>query len=135
MSNYGTQNNFQYGMENDVEVTNDVENQNHNENWQNPSEVIANGMHFSFFVPVEECQDIERFVDEYIKVNLDESVTITGKLLRVSTWKKKEKGEVIGIYKQINLQVEAIDTTSDMHFSFPDKKEIFEDTIRIQYSK
>lgn len=96
------------------------------------AEVLNNKMQFNFYVPVEECPDIERFVKNYIRVKIG-GVNYIGELKKVSTWTKKEKGEIIGIYKEIHLRIESISTEGATELRFPDSKDMFLDDFDILY--
>jgi hypothetical protein len=83
-------------------------------------------------VPVEDCQDIERFVKSYVRVKLGGCLEMIGDLIKVNTWTQKEKGEIVGIYKEIHFLVESVSCTEG-ELRFPDKKCPFMDEFEIQY--
>lgn len=96
------------------------------------NDVLHNGLTFKFYVPVEECPDIERFVDNYIRVTLSGTLEMIGCLKKVSSWSKKEKGEVVGIYKEITLLIECV-TSKEGEVRLPDKKDLIMEEVNILY--
>ena len=92
------------------------------------SEVLNMNFNWKFCIPVHEMQELDNYVTCSIAVNVG-NMKISGTLNKVSTWKKKEKGEIVGIYRQIDMVVQSI-TPNDATqvLQFPDKKyQILED--------
>ena len=96
------------------------------------NEVIHNGMVLKFYIDVNECQDIENFVDNYIRVTISNTMECIGVLKKVSTWSKKEKGEVVGIYKEITLMIENIGCKEGV-VRFPDRKDVFLEDFVVKF--
>jgi hypothetical protein len=100
------------------------------------SDVLHGGMQLKFYVPVEDCPEIERFAGNFIRVRIG-AFHFIGELKKVSTWTKKEKKEVVGIYKEISLLVEQIFTRDEdgkeTAVALPDPKDMVADNVYIQY--
>ena len=98
-----------------------------------PTECLNDGLVFKFLVPAGELMDIEQFVGKYVVVTIDEGMEFIGDLVRVSTWKKKDHGEIVGIYQQITLEIECI-AAKEGEIRFPDKKDPFVESFSIRYA-
>jgi hypothetical protein len=82
--------------------------------------VFNNAMNWSFLVPVESLPDIEHFVGNYITVIVG-GTRVSGMLKKISTSVEKEKGEIVAVYKKVDVLVNEINGP----LSLPDKKDSF----------
>ena len=83
--------------------------------------VLNNVMNWKFLCMVHELPDIENFVGNYITVNVN-NTKVRGMLKKVSTVTEKEKGEIVAIYKQVEIIINDI---VNGELSLPDKKDSF----------
>lgn len=97
------------------------------------NEAVHNGMVLKLTMDVQDCPDIEAYTGTFIKIVMANSVSLLGTLKKVSTVLIKEKGEVIGVGKQITLLVDTISTTEATVVSFPDNKAEYIETVEVTY--
>jgi hypothetical protein len=73
-------------------------------------------------------QELDNYVSCGITIHVGD-MKINGILNKVSTWKKKEKGEIVGIYRQIDVSITSMNSVSGNEvLQIPDKKfQIMED--------
>lgn len=98
------------------------------------NEVINKGFVFKFEIPVEDCPDIERFVNKYIRLSIGGTYNLIGVLKKVTAISRKEKktGEEL-INKHIIVETENIFQDDGEELRFPDKNQEFVDDFSILY--
>lgn len=97
------------------------------ENTINVNTILNNSLNWKFYVLAHELDDIEAFVSKYITVKVGDT-KINGKLNGVRTWAQKVQGQIVGIYKEINMTINIIDANI---LNLPDKKELITENISI----
>ena len=91
------------------------------------NEVLNNSLNWKFYVLAHEINDIEAFVGGYITINVGE-MKINGKLNSVKSWARKERGTIIGIYKELNMTIASIQGET---LFLPDKKHLIQEDFSI----
>lgn len=92
-------------------------------------EAINSGMVLKFMIENDQLENIFSVVDEEITVSNNRWI-FTGTLLRIGSKKRKDSDGNQEIFKELTILIESI-TIQEEHYSFPDKKDFFRNTVDI----